>query len=772
MIKYNKVYRGRFYNQERDPVTNLAKNIVVTVDIYDTTSGEAADPTEIIELPMADSPVRLQSIDNEEDKFTGVIKSQRAIVNIHSSDTIGMETFADGGDTKFFGYIYCDAFNFILGHVSVGDVSEDLQPDPNVISLIITDGLGYLEDEDLVDEDGNAPTGIHDIWYYIRLALLKTGQSMTALVVFNIREKFALTLNDPGSIAGHFMKYCYLDARTFEGSDAGTTLTCAEVLRRILFGCYICQYNGEWLIVSVDEIQGDSDLKIFGVDEDGVFTNNGDTDNLKTIGVDLELSWMDDDAVKSSERPLRKYDLKRLYEYFKEIPCNSNFERGTGSEPTGAADETIDYTLECWRFLREGTDPEDLDQAPFTGSVGVLRKRFEYNYEKERYLVNATAGGFRHYFKSEGIRMAAQSKMLIGFQWKSATDTGGVTANIAHMRLVGDDGFVYDWELTTAGVSAWVQKNVTDPVFDTEWQQTISGIDDSEWQSISATSQPVPVAGTLFIRLLNDLASPDRYFSGLQVTYTPLVNNSYAVYTGERDTIEQEADTKAKREDQLYIGSGPDVNIKGVLQKRGTDLEIFSGTVDFGPDGHFEISGDQRPVFGSYIGSTIIIAGSAGNDQEAVITSINYSLIGNITQIFTDGTTTTEIGATVTISIATYVLAMLFYAAQVFPDGPPDDTYHHQYGELIAFNVWNQYNRVMRKFEGKIDGLDTDSIVPSLFHKFFLSDTDLSTGTRVFVMLHFSQDLHLCEWDVFLHEVHDPSVGKQYLGHSFRYINK
>lgn len=770
IIKYNKVFRGQVCNAEVD-AGNLPKDVIITVDIYDTTSGTDNPDSTIVALDMDDMPVSIQTIDNNEKKTT-VIKSTSAIVNIQSSDTIGLSTFVDGGDTKFFGIIYTDDFIFIQGFVSVADVTEDFQPDPNPVSLIINDGFGFLSEEDLSNEDGSVITGIHTIWYYIRLALLKIGYASEAKVIMNIREASAPTINSGDTLLGHFFNHETLEAKTFEGSDTGTMIKCDEALKRILFGCFIFQYNGIIYIVRLDELQSDSTFYMVSIDEDGNFTSQEQIDFTKSIGDTLPLSWMNDDALVSAERPIKKLNLKRNYESFKEIPCNIDFERGSGTAPTGAASETIDYTLECWRFLREGSAPVDLDQAAFTGSLGVLRKLYEYNYEKDRYLVNRVAGGFRHYFKSEGIRMAEKSKINIGFQWRSASDTGGVTVNIAHIRLVGDDGNVYDWNLTTAGVSSWVQKVTTDTVFDTTWQQSISGIDDSEQQSISATSEPAPVAGTLYIRLLNDLASPDRYFSALRVSYTPLINGSYAKYTGEQHSVEQTGDVKALLEDDVFMGSGPDPNIKGTLQKRGDDLEIFSGTVDFGPDGHFEIAGDQRPLFGSYIGSTIITSGSVDNNREAAITSINYSLIGNITQIFTDGPSVTEIGATVTISIATYELATQFYNAAVLPDGPPDTTTVHPYGELISFDLWNQYNRVMRKFEGTIDGLDTDGDPPGLLHKFTLADANESTGTRIFMLLHFTQQLHLCEWEAFFHEVYDTAHYKTYLGHSFKFLTQ
>lgn len=779
-MRWNKVYRGIIRNIEVDPSDNTSLDVDVQVDIYDTTSGVAVSPTEIINLEMANQPITIEVVDNDEDKFQNVIRSKRAIINIHSSDSIGIEIFIDGGDHGFFADITLPGHTVLSGYLSVADVEEDFQPDPNIISLIITDGLGFTEDQELIDFDGNTPDGIYPIGTIIAWALTAgTGFSTSLRAIYNIRDEGASTLTDDianTSGAGHFFVFNYLDLRTFEDSNPGTRLTCAEVLRRILFGCELSQDNGEWLIKRIDEFQSDANLYIATFDETGISTGwqlKTPENFIKQIGEGLALSWMNDDARVSADRALRRLELKRNYEYFTEIPCNIDFERGTGTEPTGAADETIDYVIECWRFLREGVSPVDIDTAPFTGSTGVLRKRFEYNYEKERYLVNGVAGGFRHYFKSEGIQMAEKSKITIGFQWRSATDTAGVTANVAHMRLVGDDGNIYDWGLTAGGVSSWSSaKTTSSAVFDTTWQDSISGIDDSEWQSISGTSQPAPVGGTLYIRLLNDLATPIRHFTALTVSYQPLINNSYAKYTGEQNSVEQVGDNIALRQDDLYIGSGPDMNVKGAILRRGADVELYSGTANFGTFHDIQMTGDKRNIFQE--GQLIVISGSgSGNNLTVRVVSVSYSVIGDTTTIITDSTFTLEVGATVVISLVNYELPNQFYSAAVLTGGVSDPSSLHPFGQLIVFDIWNQYNRVMRKFDGTIDGLNTDLNPVDLFYLYSLTDGNANTGVRVFMLLHFNQDLHLCEMsDAMFVEVYSTDHYKQYDGHQFKFLTE
>lgn len=780
-MRWNKVYRGIFRNAECDPDTNLPLVIDIQIDIYDTTSTPTDDPTEIIELETGDNPCSIETVDNDEDKFKAIIRSKRGVINIHTGETIGIETFIDGGDHRFFCDITGPGYTFLSGYISIADIREDFQPDPNVLTLICTDGLGFAEDKNLVDFDGNTPSGIKQIGLILQWALQAgTGFAASLNVALNIRDESATTLNDDiasPSADGHFLLFNYLDLRTFEGDNPGTRLSCAEVIRRILFslGAEISQHGGQWKIKRIDELQSDANQYYATFDETGEFvswTTLTPAEFIKSIGDRLSLSWMNDDAVVSADRPLRRIELKRTYEYFSEIPCNIDFERGDGTEPTGAADETIDYVLECWRFLREGASPIDLDTAPFAGSAGVLRKRFENNYEKERYLVLGAAGGFRHYFKSEGIRMGEKSKIAIGFQWRSATDTAGVTVNVAHLRLVGDDGNIYDWALTTGGVSSWsAAKTPSSTVFSDTWQQNINGIDDSEWQSISATCQPVPSSGILYIRLLNDLATPIRHFTALTVTYTPLVNNSYAKYTGELESVEQAGDNIALRQDDIYLGTGPDMNVKGCILKRGTSTVLYSGTANFGTFHDIQMTGDHRNVFSE--GQEISITGSgSGNNLTGNVVSVSYALIGNTTTVITDMDFTLEVGATVVISLINYIAANLFYSATVLPGGAGDPANLHPIGQLIVFDFWNQYNRVMRKFDGTVDGLNSNLNPADLIYLYSLTDGDPNTGTRVFMMLHYSQELNLCQMNVMLVEVHDPEMGKQYEGHEFKYLTQ
>jgi hypothetical protein len=764
------IYRGDFYNEQVDG-SNQGNQQIIRVDIFDTeVLIHDEDQEEIVDLSMAGKPLSIKIVDNEETK--NGVKSKRAEIRVQTSSAINIHTFVNGGDTRYKVVVANNSlidFYTFTGWLSVSDISEEFQPNPNELVLIATDGLGFLADEPLTDADGNTPTNEKSFGSLVYWALLKTGLDLPINVVFNIREENATPLNADSDGSGHFYVYNYLNSKTHE-ADIGECEDSRTVLEKIMGKmCYLVQYMSEWWIVRIDEVQYLDEYKVARF-SGGEFVSYSTTTPSKSIGVGLPLAFMNDDAIVSAERPIKDLILKYLFETWKEIPCNSEFSRGTGSEPTGAANETIDYTLECWKFLREGVSNIDLDTAPFAGSVGLLRKRFEYNYEKERYLVTQVAGGFRHYFKSEGVQMDNQAKITVAFNWRTNTELGDVNVNVAHVRFIGSSGQIYDWDRPAGGSPSWSAKANTDPVFVDTLQVSATGQNTVEWQSASFESQPVPEAGTLYIRLLNDLASPtERHFSGLQITYTPLRNGSYATYTGQQERITQEGNYKSKIEEQIYIGQPPSINDKGAILKRGADLEIYDGLVDFGSN-EIQISGDHRGIFD--VGGSYVVTGSgSGNDSDIVISAISYSLIGNLTHIVTDQSYTTEIGADVVISKKTFVLAGNFYSAAVLPDGPTPETLH-PYGHLQAFDIWNQNNRTMYKFEGTIDGLDSNTDFPDIIHKFFMTDIDDATNNKIFAALHFDQDYNLCSWEGFFHELHDNTISKQYTGHTFKYTSK
>ena len=133
-------------------------------------------PPNDIELELADAPVTLQTVDNSEDKFT-TVKSKSCTLRVFTKDNVNAITFANGGDNEYKVQIAVNDLTNVIytGWLSISDLGQTFQPDPNVLVLTATDGIGFLRDIPLSDEDNRYLSGPHSLIDYISWCLQKTG---------------------------------------------------------------------------------------------------------------------------------------------------------------------------------------------------------------------------------------------------------------------------------------------------------------------------------------------------------------------------------------------------------------------------------------------------------------------------------------------------------------------------------------------------------------------------------------------------------------------
>lgn len=653
------------------------------------------------ELEMADNPLTISTIDNDEDKFT-VIKSKQAVIQCYTSAAININRFCQGGDNRYYVSIVCGTTQLLYGFLSLGDLGQTFQPDPNLLVLTATDGLGFLNDEPLVNFDGDNPLGTWPIIDYIAWALYRTGLDLDIDVIMNIRGENATPLISDDSGDGHFYKWTYLKATTFE-DEIGTSISSYEVLEQILGEmCFITQHEGRWRIIRRDEMNIERPYTIFRFDNRGVFGGTFSDDTVLDIGVDLPLSWMNDDAEVSPQRPYKL--IKETYNYNlpSELVCNQDFSRGTATvEPDLAAPtSTGEYVLECWTMRR-------LEGQPVT-STAYIKREFEYGYEKERYIVitpSATTATPRDFAQAEGIDVQEKARMTVSvdFRWPTDFSGGGSTYRIARIWIVDNDGnYRYFWHPSSSILSEfyWQAPIATEQERTLPYFFDVGAVDETNWQTLSVDLGVLPADGKLYIGL-NTLHqgnaagdNSDAYFNNLVVNYTPYINGGYGAYTGQYHSVtNSNINIKAKRDREVYISDSPSKLFKGALLR------------------------------------------SAGVD---------------------------------------YALVSAFYDASIYTNADyPDLTYLRPYGEIQSFDVWNQFNRVMMQFEGSIDGLDSSNIIPDVTHIYRLTDTSESTNNKIFTILHDEQNHDLCEISsVFLQELQDSTIPKEYTGHDFKYITE
>jgi len=723
---------------------------------------------EITTLEMTDNPVRDIVIDNAEDKFTP-IRARQLNIQIYSSNDVSINNFSQGGDDSFrVNYYIDDVLNFV-GFLSLADISQEFMPDPNVINLVAVDGLGFLNDIPLTDFDGNNPENEYDILSFICWALSKIETNLNIKSTFNIREVTAQDLNNDNTGNGHFFKWNYLDAKTFE-DEVGSCINCYEVLVRILGEeATLFQDWGVWRIVRVDEVEiGLPTNTVYEWSYLGNFIGKFTETNSKNIGVGQTYSWMNDDPVMSNDRLIKESRLTFKYETPEEIPCNVDFERGAVIDDSDPNEKT--YDLDCWEKLWSNTSSDD----PQTTGIYVKRI-FVNDYETERYLVlDADAARFTFVMSSK-IYMSAKDKFIIGVARRLSSDVAGSgpyrDADV-QVRLYGNDGTYWTHHARNTGATDptlryWIQCTAT---FRTNQRYFYHEGDaaDETTESVSlydGESAELPVDG--YIRILvyrSSLygATKDTYIDSVTFDYLAWVNGSYRKYTGQQQLVMQDVATRNVREKQVYISDSPKKLFKGALLIAGDLVPYYTGSATFINGNSFSLPG----YWNLPIGTLIVITGSSSNNITSRVTDCDYSLVGNVTAIAVDADTVNESAAEITISIYLYPLAGLFYNAAQEPDGPE---FPKPFGEIQSFDVWNQFNRTMVTFDGTVDHSNP---APSMLNRYVMADPHLNTIGRIFLLLHYEYDSHLCEWTAYFAECSNEYVDKQYTGNSFKYLTK
>jgi len=778
-----KTYRGEFTNSQVLYSTNegLEQNVIVLIiDQMDTSNQQ-------IDIDLADNPVTIRVIDNDEDKFTP-IRSKSAEIRLHTNPNINIMTFGAGGDNQYKVQICMNYTDNIIfeGWLSISDLRQDFQPDPNVLVLTATDGLGFLKDVPLTDYDGNQFKGPNRLADYIAGCLAKTGLDKTLVAEMNVKESTQVT-----TYLGHMYHTIYVDAQTF-ASGPNEYEDCFTVLEKILGEyCELSQQKNEWYIRAIDEFDWADSIQV-RFNSNGVISSQLPSEAYnKYIGSNMSLyqmGFMNDDAQVSLQRPY-KYS-RHIYNFVlpDEIPCNIELNRG--DFVADLPDETVDgktytaksYTVDCWDPLWSNTSSDDYQ------ATGIYIKKLFDEYGNEfSHSLNLDANATRFTFvMSDPIPVRAKDKFNLSLERRLSSDVGGSgTFRDLHVqvRLYGSDGtyWTHQGRNTANNEIQWVQCTST---FRTN--QKYFAIEGDVVNDLTEAiglydgeAAEIPVTGEVRILLYrSSLYGGTRatYFSNVQFEYIPWVNGSYLRYKAQEHKVEQSGDYKASRDKEVYISDGPSLIYKGCLQKVTGTSAIYTGSVLFNAGNSFQINGMQLVTF--RLGMMITITGTTSNNIYARVTDLFYSTIANATVITVNVTTASET-VSCTISKNLYGFTEGFYNGAVFPSGPPSSEYIKPYGQIQSEAVWNQYNRVFSIFEGTIDGLDTyvlDSLdrydLPDLMHSFFLQDAHPATTNKKFKLLHFDQDPDLCEWNGVFIEVLDYTISKVYTGHSFKYLEQ
>ena len=732
------------------------------------------------ELEMADSPVVFQTVDNSEDKFT-TIKSKSCTIRVFTNDDVNAMTFSNGGDNQYKVEVAINDETAVIfsGWLSISDLGQTFQPDPNVLVLTATDGLGFLRDLPLSDDDGRYLTGPHPLIKLMSWCLKKTGLSLDIWVQMNLIENHA-TYDVPSN---HFYNYVYTDAKTFE-AEINQAEDCFSVLQKILGEfCELSQDKNRWFIKSIDEA-GYSEFRICRFDYNGEVIDYQTKTYQKLIGPTDTMAFMNDDARLSLQRPYKTVTQTYNYDYPAEIIGNIGFDRGDLLDDTNPLDKT--FIFDNWTVIQ---GVPGYYAAP-SSSATIHRIYNADDYEIERYVVitpkpwTGMSLNLQTYARSEAFYIHEKDKFYASVDWRLPNNigTGGANYNIMQVVLHGDDGSWWLLGVPTIGSTEYAWYNTSNWTTNTgkglisvDWD-----IDLTEWQNVSWDAPPCPTSGNLYVWLyqfnqtLDSADDVDIWYSNLSFDYVPYVNGSYQKYSGQAHTSEQTVDNKATRENQVYVSDAPKRAMKGCMIKILDTVELYNDPLVFEDGTGVTLDGFQTPYFN--LNDYVLISGTALNNAKYRIVAINYSSITDKTILTFDGTTYAE-SITAIISGYTYEMTDLFYDSILYPWGVTAALY--PYGQHQNQAVWNQFNRVFTAFEATIDGLDTDTVdtydlpdLPDLMHEYEQTDPHPATTNKQFKVLHYEQDTDNCEWSLYMMEVSDSTIPKSYDGHSFKYVQK
>ncbi len=517
----------------------------------------------IIPLDMAENPVGISIIDNDENKFSP-IRAKRAEIVVHTSPEVNITTFSGGGDNDYYVEISVNGEENIVfsGWLSISDLRQVFQDHPNELILTATDGIGFLKDIPFSDLGFVNENKLID---YIYECLLQTGLDLNLICEFNVREIDSVDVED-----GHFYNTMYVNAFTFEGDS------CFDVLEKILKQyCELSQQKNKWFIRAIDEIENGT--RYFTEFADGAWYRNFTASYNKQIGSDnslYTLAFMNDDAQVSLLRPCKYVQHIFRFETPDELPCNNNFERGNfigQPDPTGEPEWTT-YELDCWT-LKSGAPPFGVNN----NEAFISRKEYDDPTENERYAeitFPTYVGGNASFIESQPMYVNKDDKFTFNydFRWSSDFNDGTINIIMCSVRLEADNGAIYflaedgEWYLSDATWSTNYKLLVQSWDSDT--------VDETEWRSLDyGGSDPgkIPLSGKLYFMIhwenVSDLQGISLNIKDFTFDYLPYINKSYTFYNGQSHKTEQAGGYKASIEEDIYITDSPSRLFKGTLMK-------------------------------------------------------------------------------------------------------------------------------------------------------------------------------------------------------------
>lgn len=415
------------------------------------------------------------------------------------------------------------------GWLSPEGLFEDYVNDEWILSLDCTDGIGFLNNLEYIDNTTKQRfTGKQSMLEVVVNCLKRTNLDMNIYASIGLRY-VGLT---PPNLLGR----TYVNADRFVKDDNNTVMNCEEVLTSILelFGAVITQYKGDWYIYKPNQLVLNTDLDFLGYDSDGndltpfIYTLNfsqtigSRIDNFYPHHVNANQQFSRTSPI-GAYRVIYKYGIVKSF--FTNIPLIN---------VSGTVDE---WTINDATNLTFPTSNEGFILATDTTSLLATSDSF-----------NLTTGNLLVFNVSLYNETAvARSKAKFRGIFKVILDDGGGT--LYYMSINGS------------------------------WSTTDTEIKLDSWNSIlnyTVNSQDLPATGDVYI----EVHSPERYFGVTETTDVLLLNCNFSPVTEELEDVQGEIftfqnivnkSTKIADNKTVYNGDAPtDVYVGTLYQEDET----------------------------------------------------------------------------------------------------------------------------------------------------------------------------------------------------------
>lgn len=446
----------------------------------------------------------------------------------------------DGANTYNF-ICYNISYNSILGYlINIGIVVP--------FAGTVTFDLTYTAPVQL--------TGYFSLAEILRLCLRSTNLDLNTNVM--------TTLCPEGGTTNELVLDTYLLINTFQKSN--TWLSCYEIIEQILsrFNACLFQAHGAWYIVRFDEMYNYLTSSAttgaiwvgFGYDYD--FNTSGVTKNITKFNFFNGLIDMETGVIKSIVRPFQY--VKETFNYVQpeSLLCNYNLQNlgDLINEYDLGTNHVKEYKMLCWNNSRHyPTAPNPTRLIRIITNNDVTSENYLSEIERYAVITGPSATFLNASAESTPIEVSAGDIVTFTFSMRNENAYSGSTFVQWGMELFTGAN---DYGLNNDG--QWGL-----PYY--SFHLNYDFIDGDQWRTITATSNPCPANGLLYIYLPQFPRDSPNYTTYIKdmsfnIRYAVAGSNNYVGHTHKDYQLNN---LKNNIDREIFIDNTPRVSINGTL---------------------------------------------------------------------------------------------------------------------------------------------------------------------------------------------------------------